>query len=266
VLRRDLEHVNDRFLRRGELPFLYENERFGVESAWVLRRDLFHGRRLGSGVLSGAFAQKMRNQGEARSELKGHCLDGCAVGLLRRRLLSLDREEIALQQKRLQMRGRGAEGALDAGKRLGEVLVRGGKTRCAEVCHDVRAVELERLFEGTLCFLRLPPGEVRHAHDGAKLGLRLRAGERLRAEALEHLVGFTHGKRDSRERYLELVGAQSELHRLVELDLRRRDIALLEQSKTEEVARFAAFRGLLQHVLQLDHRGVEIALVHVLLR
>src|SRR5687768_16054169 len=79
VLWRRLEHLEGRFLRRGKLPLLHQNERFAVERPWILGRDLFHGGRLGRGLLGGALAQKMRNQREARSELKWHCLDGGAV-------------------------------------------------------------------------------------------------------------------------------------------------------------------------------------------
>src|SRR5207344_1434333 len=73
------------------------------------------------------------------------------------------------------------------------------------------------------------------------------------------------GERSPRERNLQLVGRRAEPHRLIELDLRRDRVALLEQGEAQQIARLAVVRVLLQQVLQLDDRGAEVAPVHVLL-
>jgi hypothetical protein len=114
----------------------------------------------------------------------------------------------------------------------------------------------QRLFALRLLLLREKGRGQRHR----QLGLGRRVGQPRAAELTGELGMLAEALHCAGQHRHHLGGVVAQVGRLAQLEHGRLGITLLEQGLAEQVARLGVLAVLLQHRLELDHRGAVVAL------
>ena len=272
MLRRCLQYLLDRIPGSREIAALCRDERLEVVGASILLRYLTYRVDLCRCRVVVAFCDQHRCKLVARRQIVRHGVDRFLQNGQRLVRLVLDPQKPRFHEIRFDRDRRTREHVVDDLRRSGDVAPAGAQRRQSE--KRLRKIRLGLHVDG--CVVAAPAVRVHgrgqvvgHGPHGVRGGVdeaeeaRVRVAHRPRHHVLAH-EGEDLLERAAllRQRLVEERGVSADLaeHRM------RQEVAAVEQRRSEQITRFGVVRRFLQHIAQLDHRGIGVALGEIFLR